>query len=88
MSIEGPNDIIYDMNSRSDLVRFVYALQDELDHHPELWENRDLSTFLGAFARFLNDADGYYINAKEDVNADIPSWRLIADSMLAASSYD
>jgi hypothetical protein len=88
MSIEGPNNQLYEMNSRRDLVRFVQALQDDLEQHPEEWENRDLHTFLGALARFLGDAHGYYRNANIDVDADVPSWRLLADCLQAASAYD
>ncbi|HEX3599552.1 MAG TPA: hypothetical protein VHU84_05380 [Lacipirellulaceae bacterium] len=88
MNIDGPNDKTYEMNSRDDLVHFIYALEDELKEHPDVWENKDLGTFLGALARFLNDADGYYRNAKLDVDADVPSWRLLADSLQAASVYD
>jgi hypothetical protein len=88
MNILGPNDVTYEMNSRGDLVQFIHALQDELEQHPEEWENQDLHTFLGALARFLNDAHGYYRNAKVDVDADVPSWRLLADCLQAASAYD
>ena len=77
-----------EMNSRDDLVMFIYTLQDELDEHPESWGNKDLVTYLGALARFLNDADGYYHNMKLEIDADVPSWRLMADSLRAASEYD
>jgi hypothetical protein len=88
MDIDGPNDKAYEMNSRRDLVHFIYALQDDLEQHPEAWENQDLHTFLGAFARFLDDAHGYYRNAKLELDADVPSWRLVADCLQAASVYD
>ncbi len=88
MQILGPNDTVYEMNTRSDIIQFIYALQDDLKQHPENWENSDLHTYLGALARFLGDADGYYRNMKEDVDADFPSWRLLADSLLAAAVYD
>ena len=88
MNIEGPNDEIFEMNSRSDFARFVYALQDDLDHHPELWENKDLHDFLGALARFVKDAHGYYLGANEEIDADVPSWRLLADCLQSASCYD
>lgn len=88
MDVIGPNNVRYEMNSRSDLVQFIYALQDELKQHPERWENLDLHTYLGALAAFLNDAHGYYRNAKLDVDADVPSWLLLADCLQAASAYD
>jgi hypothetical protein len=65
MQIRGPSDSVYEMNSRSDLVQFIYALQDDLKQHPENWENSDLHTYLGALAGFLGDAEGYYRNMKK-----------------------
>ena len=88
MDVDGPNDVRYPMNSRNDMIRFIYSLQDDLKAHPEQWENRDLDTYLGALAAFLGDADGYYRNAKADVDADVPSWRLLADCLQAAAVYD
>lgn len=88
MDVVGPDEARFDMNSRSDLVRFIHALQDELEQHPERWENLDLHTYLGALARFLGDADGYYRNAQIDVDSDVPSWRLFADCLDAAATYD
>jgi inosine-uridine nucleoside N-ribohydrolase len=88
MNIAGPNNVHYEMNSRHDLVQFIYALQSELKTHPERWENVDLQTYLGALAAFLSDAHGYYRNANINVDADVPSWRLVADCLQAASAYD
>ena len=88
MEILGRDHNVYGMNSRSDLIQFIYALQNDLKRHPENWENSDLHTYLGALARFLGDAHGYYRNMGEDVDADLPSWRLLADCLQAASVYD
>ena len=88
MHIIGPNRDVFEMNSRADLVQFIYALQDDLKEHPENWNNKDLHTYLGSLAGFLADADGYYRNQKVDVDADFPSWRLLADCLQAASVYD
>lgn len=74
--------------SRSDFVQFIHALLDNLEQHPEVWENRDLRSYMDALAAFLNDAEGYYRNAKLGVSADTPSWRLFADSLLAARVYE
>lgn len=88
MDIRGPNHNVYEMNSRSDLIQFIHALQDDLEKHPESWENDDLHSYLGALARFLGDAHGYYRNRGDDVDANLPSWRLLADGLQAASVYD
>ena len=77
-----------EIGSREEFVRFVYSLEDELRQHPEDWDNKDLATFLSALAAWLSDAHGYYRNLKLDVSADVPSWRLFADSLLAARVYD
>jgi hypothetical protein len=88
MHIIGPNRATFEMNSRSDLVQFIYALQDDLSQHPENWDNKDLHTYLGALASFLADADGYYRNQHVDVDANLPSWRILGDCLQAASVYD
>ncbi len=88
MDMLGPNRSVYRMDSRSDLVQFIYALQTDLNQHPENWENKDLNTYLGALAAFLADAEGFYRNKEVDVDADSPSWRLLADCLQAASVYD
>lgn len=88
MQVHGPDGSVYPIDTRKDLVQYVYALQDDLAEHPEKWENIDLHTFLGALAAFLGDAHGYYPNRKEDFDADLPSWRLLADSLRAAAVYD
>ena len=88
MDIIGPNNERYEMNSRSDLVQYIYALQDDVKEHPQNWGNSDLHTYLGALARCLNDAHHYYRNEKLDVDADVPSWLLFADCLVAAGEYD
>jgi hypothetical protein len=87
-SEEHVEDMADGVNSRSDLVCFIYALLTNLEKHPEDFENRDLRDYLGALARFLNDAHGYYHNLELNVNADVPSWRLFADCLRAARVYD
>jgi hypothetical protein len=88
MSIIDFHDEEYDMTSRRDLVRFINSLHDELKDHPEQWDNKDLGDYLDAFAAFLGSAHHYYRNMGEDVDADVPSWRLLADCFVAAISYD
>lgn len=77
-----------ELKSRHDLVALIYSLHEEIEANPERWDNRTLSSYLRALAAFLNDAQGYYDNAKLNVSADVPSWRLFADCLSAASIYD
>jgi hypothetical protein len=81
-------DSVGKIRSRADLVALIYALQDDLKQHRGDWENLDLATYLGALAAWLNDADGYYRNFKLNVSADVPSWRLFADCLIAARVYE
>jgi len=83
-----PGDDMDDINSREDLVEFIYGLLNELEQHPGAWANNDLSSFLHGLAGFLRDAGGYYRNFKRNVDANVPSWRLMADSLQAASVYE
>ena len=61
--------------SREDLIAVVNALRSDLEHNPEAWENSDLSSFLEALARWVEDMDGYYQNMGQPVPSN--PWHLI-----------
>jgi hypothetical protein len=52
------------------------------------WENPDLGRYLDALGSWLEDADGYYHNTGQVVDTSQPSWRLFADMLMAAKSYE
>lgn len=75
------------VRTREDLATFVWALdQDRLDHSEE-WENPTLDRYLPALASFVEDVDGLHLNRGEPVPA-VPSWRFVAELLLAAKVYE
>lgn len=75
------------IHGREDFVRFVQTLSYDLHERPASWENGDLASFLEAMAAWVGDMDGYYRNRGE-IPPDQPSWRTMAQSLLAAKVYE
>lgn len=73
--------------SREELAAFLAELADSVVKEPERWENSDLVDFLRAWAAWLEDMDGYFLNQGEPVPS-APSWQLIAQMLLAARVYE
>ena len=75
------------VQSRDDFVKFVQALLRDLRSGDTPWENATLDRFIEALAAWSNDMDGYYANRGEAAPAQ-PSWRLLAEILLAATMYE
>ncbi|BCW08331.1 fumarylacetoacetate hydrolase family protein [Arthrobacter sp. NtRootA1] len=60
---------------------------NSLRQEPGNWENSDLESFPEALSAWTRDMDGYFANLGEPV-PDEPSWRLIAQMLLAARVYE
>lgn len=75
------------VQTREDFVRFVRHLVSELQRNPKDWANQDLSTYLDALAGWTDDMVGYYQNL--GVAAPIqPTWKVLAEMLLAARVYE
>lgn len=75
------------VRTREDLSGFVLALRNDLRTNPNDWENDSLERFLEAFAAWCIDLAGYFKNQGEAV-PNQPDWRLVAQMLLAASTYE
>lgn len=75
------------IRSRDELVTFIGELVEDLKTRPEDWQNVTLERFLSALARWLEDSDGYYINHGIPVPKD-PTWKTVADMLIAAKMYE
>ena len=75
------------VQSRADLAAFIEALRKDLESHPDDWENSDLSRYLEAMAGWVQDMDGYYRNVGVPFSED-QSWKIMADILYAARSYE
>jgi hypothetical protein len=75
------------ITSRDEFQYFTECLiQDYLQNNSE-WENRSLIDYLTGLGKFTMDMDGYYKNMDEKVDANISTWRIMAEILLAASVY-
>ena len=73
--------------SRDDLVAFVRRLRCDLLENRDAWENSTLDSYLEAMAAWIEDSDGYYRNMGQPV-PQTPSWKTLADILLAAKVYE
>ena len=74
------------IRSRHELAIFIDCLPARF-RGPEAWENANLECFLTALSAWVNDMDGYFLNRSEVV-PEAPSWRFVAQMLLAARVYE
>jgi len=75
------------IKTRGDLANFVYALHSSLLQSDHIWENHTLDRYLEALSAWVHDMDGYYLNHGMPVPQQ-PTWRVVADTLYAASMYE
>ena len=80
-------DMAEQVNTRDDFVRFAWALHDDFKRQPAEWDNNNLGVFLEALAAWSNSMGGYFRNIGQPV-PEQPSWRLLAEMLLAARVYE
>jgi hypothetical protein len=76
------------IRTRSDLASFVRALRQDLNHHPEEWENPTLDDYLDALAAWTEDMDGYFKNIHGAPVPEQPSWKIVGYMLIAARIYE
>ena len=76
------------VKSRQDFVIFVERLSESQKQGGPEWTNKNLESFLGGLAGFANDMSGFYKNAGEVVDVEMPTWRMTAQMLLAATVYE
>jgi hypothetical protein len=87
MATYSSHKLIKGIKTRDDLVNFIKALKDDYDKEGSDWENRDLGRFLEALAAWTNSMDGYYKNHGMPI-PETPSWKTIADMLIAATMQE
>ena len=75
------------IGSRDDFVAFVKAMSKDLRENPSTWQNASLESFLEALGAWVEDMDGYYINQGRPVPTQ-PDWKIAADMLMAARTYE
>ncbi|AEK24485.1 Conserved hypothetical protein [Capnocytophaga canimorsus Cc5] len=77
-----------EVNTREDFAKFLEMLKNNLEHHPQDWENTTLPDFLDALSRYTEDVQQYYVNTNQHIDADIPNWSVFADIFKGAMLYE
>jgi hypothetical protein len=78
----------FEVTDRQTFIQFIYLLNEDLQMHPNTWENNNLGVFLATMGRYAQDIQGYYDNTKQNVNADEPSWKTFADILKGSTMYE
>jgi len=81
------HDLVSCVQTKADLVTFIEALREDFKTKPIEWENATLERYLAALASWLEDSAGYY-RAMDGAEPAVPSWRTVADMLIAAKMYE
>jgi len=76
------------VKSRQDFVSFLNYLLLDYQQNGREWESQSLGSFLEALVAYTADIDGYYHNTSVGVDADIATWRVFADILRGATTYE
>lgn len=75
------------VDSREDAIGLVVAMLNDLRKNADAWQNAALDTFLEGLAAAMEDLDQVYAERGEVLPAH-PSWRLVAELLVAASAHE
>lgn len=76
------------IQSKMDFAAFMQLLLQNYREYPDEWENNTLELFLEGLASFIENVEEYYSNIGIEIHLDRPSWRALADFLLAARVYE
>lgn len=83
-----PNIYDFEVNSRQSFVEFLRLLLLDYSKSPDEWENDNIGSFLEAMSRYADEIQGYYDNIGQDVDANLPSWKVFSDILRGAKIYE
>ena len=76
-----------EIETKGEFIGLLLALSDSVGAEPDRWENLDLGSFFAAWAAWLSDSDGFYARRNEPPIR-TPSWKSVAEMLLAARVYE
>jgi len=76
------------IKSRDDFLKFMRFYVEDFQVNKDEWENTDLASYLFGLNGFVGSMDGYYKNKGEQVDVDHPSWKMLAEVLLAACVFE
>ena len=75
------------VESRADLVAFIESLRVDLRQRPALWTHRSLDAYLAALAAFAREFERAHESRGQKAPRS-PSWRTLAEMLVAAKFYE
>lgn len=69
---------------REEFLTFIEKFQTESKD----FENNTLESFLEAMARYSRDIDGYYSNTGQSIDLNKVNWKVFADILQGAATYE
>lgn len=84
------NETLYKINvvDRPTFVQFLSLLHEDYLSNKEDWENITLDTFLEALGAYAKDIQQVYNNTNQDIDANIPTWKVFSDILKGAKIYE
>jgi len=76
------------ISSRQDFASFLNNLLLDYQQNGRKWENQNLGDFLESLTAYASDIDGRYQNMPVAIDANAASWRVFADILRGATSYE
>lgn len=73
---------------RSTFIQFLSLLHEDYLSNRGEWENITLESFLEAIEAYTKDIQGVYDNTNQQIDADIPTWKVFADILKGAKIYE
>lgn len=75
------------INNKEAFLDFLRKLIIDFKENPQNWEHKNIESYLGAAADWIEDMEGYYLNKKVNPPIDI-NWQVFADILMAAKMYE
>jgi hypothetical protein len=83
------NDLFdIDVTDRESFIRFLELFHRDFTRNKDSWENDNLERFLEAMNAYAKAIQFVYDNTGQNINADLPSWKVFADILKGASIYE
>ncbi|MDE5891786.1 MAG: hypothetical protein K2H45_02560 [Acetatifactor sp.] len=80
-------ELIEQVRTREDFVRFLHKLEEDSHINMDEWENKDISSYLDSVSSWVEDMDGYYENMNIEPPKDV-DWRFLATLFYVGKIYE
>ena len=82
------NAFTMQVHDKQTFIAFLKAFHADFQKNPDHWENNTLEAFLESLAAYAENIQSFYDNLELAIDVDKPSWRVFADMLKGASTYE